>query len=1122
MWGMSGLGLRLGAGAAAADAAAAAAAALAVATVFYVSQANGSDAGAGTRNDPWKTAAEVNTQWAAGAFGPGDVIAFNRGDNWNPGVGGEEGLNLTAACAGIPGAPIIITAGGDAALANPIFAGMKELVGATWTEINSAGVETPGEGVWGTPHTVPDDGLVVFDGGPTYSRPLASHAAVKAGATGATAFVTISGTDYVLVKSVTAPSSAYASVQATLAALDTVIAVATDFVVVEKFLAYGGDQNTVSLNKICDFVTIQHFEAKWSGSNCVATQGRDIVIDDFLIHDVGGGTQTGDGESGISGQVATPVTYDPWKPDRHRYSNGEIWNCNEDSIQLEANWNKAGFCTIENVKGWAAGENIIDLKGGLRVNIRGCDFDTTSTQAAVTIHGACAEVVFEDSVVGSRTGSAGAVAVGDSSPVDTWGYDGNNGPRLVGYRTIFYATTSGIITYFSGANQTLLDSCLVLGSNGSGTSGLLTAAVSGLYGNVFRHTTFCNLSTACNLYANLAGTAGRLWVNRGTVALTDGSGGTADTSDPCTLGAIALPSRAAYNSSTSARKTSTGAVSDPTKQGFDDAWKRAGLGLREMLIVLNTIIPEVNLQTGSSIALLVDNTSWYDLDQQDGWFYYSGAIPSVTADLAAISSAAAVDPDDADAIITQYCSNQRTVAAKYNEVQATGYYTAMLPLTDSTGLGTVSPTGTLGPVVITGDGVTSGNTYAEADINTLLATARNSIATIAAQLAKACLTKDNARVVQGATSGATATMNTTSMAAAEGGILSYINLTSRGGSNNGDFIEGEALFETSGSGGQGSDVILGYAARASQGTSWELNNTVWLQQGSTAAAIFSNGKYNLFTSADKRNAVFRSLTTTATSMMTLVTASGSVNYSVTTAGDGTLKAAWPGFWDEATSECVTNTYPWEFVTTVFGSGDGLTITNATKVWHRAAGGGQSFLTDGWAAGMAFRPGNINGTYDDKVYTIASLDADDITSNESPGADLGSADTACSFQQCCVGITRSGSVATVDWGVAHGLAVGDYVLLIKNGGASDETGYAGFQRVTSVPTASTFTFTVRRNLTPTTPSTAAFVMRRFKLSQAKVGPKLETGGTKGGSVLDLKGKPWPATDIPMGHRVDLAA
>lgn len=63
-----------------------------------------------------------------------------------------------------------------------------------------------------------------------------------------------------------------------------------------------------------------------------------------------------------------------------------------------------------------------------------------------------------------------------------------------------------------------------------------------------------------------------------------------------------------------------------------------------------------------------------------------------------------------------------------------------------------------------------------------------------------------------------------------------------------------------------------------------------------------------------------------------------------------------------------------------------------------------------------------------------------------------------------GITRSGTTATATTSTAHDLLTGDYVII----SGADQTDYNGTFRVKSVPTTTTFTYTVEN--TPTTPAT----------------------------------------------------
>lgn len=66
------------------------------------------------------------------------------------------------------------------------------------------------------------------------------------------------------------------------------------------------------------------------------------------------------------------------------------------------------------------------------------------------------------------------------------------------------------------------------------------------------------------------------------------------------------------------------------------------------------------------------------------------------------------------------------------------------------------------------------------------------------------------------------------------------------------------------------------------------------------------------------------------------------------------------------------------VTYAAAAGDGLTVNGATRVFTRAAGGGQSFLTDGFKVGDRIRVGAFDAAYDGLDFTVIGVTASTLT------------------------------------------------------------------------------------------------------------------------------------------------
>lgn len=81
------------------------------------------------------------------------------------------------------------------------------------------------------------------------------------------------------------------------------------------------------------------------------------------------------------------------------------------------------------------------------------------------------------------------------------------------------------------------------------------------------------------------------------------------------------------------------------------------------------------------------------------------------------------------------------------------------------------------------------------------------------------------------------------------------------------------------------------------------------------------------------------------------------------------------------------------VTVTASAGDGITATAATRTFTRAAGGGQSFITDGLRIGDRVQIAGLNAAYDGKAFTITGLTATTMTVAPEPGVTFVDVSTA---------------------------------------------------------------------------------------------------------------------------------
>lgn len=84
------------------------------------------------------------------------------------------------------------------------------------------------------------------------------------------------------------------------------------------------------------------------------------------------------------------------------------------------------------------------------------------------------------------------------------------------------------------------------------------------------------------------------------------------------------------------------------------------------------------------------------------------------------------------------------------------------------------------------------------------------------------------------------------------------------------------------------------------------------------------------------------------------------------------------------------------VTMTASAGDGITVSNSGKTFTRAAGGGQSFLTDGFKIGDVIRAATLDASINGKNLRVTNVTATVLTVADSPGADVAVADETCSI------------------------------------------------------------------------------------------------------------------------------
>lgn len=84
------------------------------------------------------------------------------------------------------------------------------------------------------------------------------------------------------------------------------------------------------------------------------------------------------------------------------------------------------------------------------------------------------------------------------------------------------------------------------------------------------------------------------------------------------------------------------------------------------------------------------------------------------------------------------------------------------------------------------------------------------------------------------------------------------------------------------------------------------------------------------------------------------------------------------------------------VTMTASAGDGITVDNTAKTITRAAGGGQSFLTDGFKIGDVIRAATLDAAIDGKNLRVTNVTATVLTVADAPGADVAVADETCSI------------------------------------------------------------------------------------------------------------------------------